>query len=1248
MKDDHEEEEEESVLSAEASYKAQHNQDNDEIETWTTDSGCTNHYVHNIILLSNPVPLSHPKSVRTADGNHNQITHIGTAYIKGDENNVVYILPDTRLVPTFTHNLLSISRLTENYERNGISIVYAGEKAFIKQDQHTIITAERKNNLFIAQVYIPPATATATTNNINNNSNQAFILPNEQQQQSQLQQQQPQQQSQQLQQQERKKRVITLKKKDENEKRQAVSPTAEAKSQEQSPPSISDPHSKKMSVIHDLLGHLSWYSIEDMAKANAIRGLPVTDKEILAYTAGLSGSHMLTRDDVCSTCAIAKGHRQAFKVVSSKPKATYPMQRISADLCGPVSIEGQESMQDLIGIGIYLSIIVDEFSRFIHGKILSSKRGAAGHVMNWIPIGENRTHNKLMFFLSDHGGEYRDGNLLSFLSSKGVTDETTTIHTSQHNARAERAIRTVIEMTRALLHRAKLGTVFWGFAALAAIHILNRRIVPSNHKHKTPYELFTGIQPTLAHLHVFGCDAYAHVNQHANMLNHLENRSFPCVYLGPSEDYENAHKVYDPAGRGTDKITVLIRRDVTFTESSFTIARGSIGVTGERIDELVKWKEDQELAENRLLLPPAPATNIQVAAGSIQVGAGAAIPAASSAGVNTSSSGRYPTRERKPPSIYGRFPIGDFSVESGSQLNSDIGMAQLAEECAYHVKAHDLSLGQKTLIDSDPFTYEEAMKSSDREQWMKAMNEEMNALKTHNTWKLMDVPRGTHVIGCKWVFKKKLNSDGTVERYKARLCAKGFSQWADIDYHETFAPVMKYKSLRVLLHLACMFNYEADQMDVVTAFLNGEMKEEVYMRQPEGFVIGDSTSKVCKLIKTLYGTKQAPREWNAALNEFLVSHLHFNRCVSDTCVYIKRSVTGRLIIIGVFVDDMLCIYAPEDQREWQLIRKDIQEKFTVKDMGPVKWMLGMNISRERNSRVITVDTKLYEERILKRFNMDQSTPVSTPEEHKLRKEDCPTEKKDQDAMKVIPYRQAVGSLMYAALSTRVDLTHAVNELSSYSINPGMTHWDAVQRALRYLRGTAGKSLKYSGIDRSDITHNINTYIPHIEGYADADWAGDVESRKSTSGYVVKLDGDIISWGSKRQTCIARSTTTAEYIALSDVVTEIKWLRNLMSELLSEQKAEHGVDLVKTIRINVYTDNKAAELNIRNGDTSCNSLRAVDLRYHFVRAGVTDKELTVSWIPTANQLADILTKAVNRRILADLSRKAMENYVYGDM
>ena len=484
------------------------------------------------------------------------------------------------------------------------------------------------------------------------------------------------------------------------------------------------------------------------------------------------------------------------------------------------------------------------------------------------------------------------------------------------------------------------------------------------------------------------------------------------------------------------------------------------------------------------------------------------------------------------------------------------------------------------------------------------MKEELQSLRDHDTWDIVPLSelKGRKPIGCKWVFKLKLNSDGSVERYKARLVAKGFTQMEGLDFFETFAPTLSYAAFRILVCDAAVNDLEIEALDVKTAFLNGVMDAVVFMKLPPGV---DPTLErggvhgpaCCRLKKALYGTKQASHLWHASIDGTLVQ-LGFRACISEPCVYVKRTRSGERIKIGLFVDDLIPTFKEKDRAEWNEIKSALCSTYDMKDLGPAEWVLAMKITRDRSRRSIELTQESYIEKLLQQFGMDQSKPQETPElQAKLSRADEATLEQRAE-MQQRPYMELVGSLLYASISTRPDIAHAVAMLCRAMQNPGPAHWIAAKKVLRFLAGTPNKGIRFSASDALPSQPSNNTCS--IEVYCDADWAGDVDDRRSTSGCVILLNGCAVIWLSKKQATVALSTAEAEYMAMSAALKEVKWLVQLLEEM--------GCTVEKPVPI--YSDNQAA-ISISSASAVPQSrTKHIDLRHHYVRESVRNGDIAI--------------------------------------
>ena len=512
-----------------------------------------------------------------------------------------------------------------------------------------------------------------------------------------------------------------------------------------------------------------------------------------------------------------------------------------------------------------------------------------------------------------------------------------------------------------------------------------------------------------------------------------------------------------------------------------------------------------------------------------------------------------------------------------------------------------------SIIEEDePTTYEEVLKSSETDKWLEAMKSEMDSMYDNQVWTLVDPPEGIKPIGCKWVFKKKTDMDGKIVTYKARLVAKGYRQKQGIDYDETFSPVAMLKSIRILLALAAHYDYEIWQMDVKTAFLNGNLTEEVYMTQPEGFTSIDGT-KVCKLQRSIYGLKQASRSWNIRFDE-TIKEFGFIQNKDEPCVY-KKASGSAIVFLLLYVDDILLI--GNDVSTLQSVKIWLSKNFSMKDLGEATYILGIRIYRDRSKRLLGLSQSTYIDKVLKRFSMDQSKKGFLPMSHgiSLSKSMCPQTQDERDRMSKIPYASAIGSIMYAMICTRPDVSYALSITSRYQSNPGEDHWGAVKNILKYLRRTKDMFLVYGGNDLQVI------------GYTDASFQSDKDDCKSQSGYVFLLCGGAVSWKSFKQETTADSTTEAEYIAASEAAKEAVWIKKFITEL--------GVVPSIVGPIPLYCDNNGAIAQAKEPRSHQRS-KHVLRRYHLIREIIDRKDVKIERVPTDQNIADPLTKALSQK------------------
>ncbi|WVZ78827.1 hypothetical protein U9M48_026477 [Paspalum notatum var. saurae] len=507
----------------------------------------------------------------------------------------------------------------------------------------------------------------------------------------------------------------------------------------------------------------------------------------------------------------------------------------------------------------------------------------------------------------------------------------------------------------------------------------------------------------------------------------------------------------------------------------------------------------------------------------------------------------------------------------------------------FHLPVDRLNL-HAAALSPVPKTYRGALADPN---WRSAMTEEFEALQANGTWDLVPRPPGVNLVSGKWIFRHKLHPDGSLARYKARWVLRGFTQRPGIDFDETFSPVVKPATIRTVLTLALARDWPVHQLDVNNAFLHGTLSETVYCVQPSGFVDPQHPDHVCRLNKSLYGLKQAPRAWFSRFATHLLS-LGFTEAKTDASLFIFHRGTETVYLL-LYVDDIV-LTASSDA----LLRRTIdalQREFSMKDLGPLHHFLGLSVTRQHGS--IHLSQRHYILEILERAGMTDCKPCSTPidTQSKLSATGDPVNN-------ATDYRSIAGALQYLTF-TRPDIAYAVQQVCLFMHDPRMPHLALIKRILRYLRGT---------LDHGLILHRTDPSALVV--YTDADWAGCPDTRKSTSGYGVFLGDNLISWSSKRQPTVSRSSAEAEYRAVANGVAEASWLRKLLLELRSP--------LTRTTL--VYCDNISA-VYLSTNPVQHQRTKHVEIDLHFVRERVAIGQVRVLHVPTSSQYADIFTKGL---------------------
>jgi hypothetical protein len=520
-------------------------------------------------------------------------------------------------------------------------------------------------------------------------------------------------------------------------------------------------------------------------------------------------------------------------------------------------------------------------------------------------------------------------------------------------------------------------------------------------------------------------------------------------------------------------------------------------------------------------------------------------------------------------------------------------------------------------IPEGPNAFNIAVTSVDRKFWIAAIKREMYSLEKLEVLEAIlreDLPYGRQPISAKWVFDIKKNSDGTIERYKARLVAKGFQQKHGHDYLETFAPTPSFSSVRLLTAVSLQHGWNMDHCDIVTAFLYGEMEEweSVYLKTPPGYSQG--TDELFRLRKCLYGLKQAARKWHEKIC-MVMKQCGLQQTEADKCVFVAYNKRGDLVAAtAIHVDDILVTGTEKMKAR---IKNTLKKVFKIKDLGKLSWYLGVKFTWTKNEVYLSQET--FAESILKKHRMDRANTRRTPaEKDKLRKPSSDITKEEQNSLAKCgrtntAYRGIVGELRYLADKTRPDIAYACGQLAKHCQDPRREHWTAVKNVLSYLRGTTNFGLRF----RKTSNARAGLDLDKIIGSSDSDWAQDLDDRKSTSGYIFIHSGGAVSWSSKKQPTVARSSAEAELIALDYCAREAKWLRKLEAVL----KFKTGPTVL-------MEDNEAA-IAISDKHARTQRTKHIDVKYFAISDEVKEGLFDIQPVASADNVADAFTKGLGK-------------------
>lgn len=522
-------------------------------------------------------------------------------------------------------------------------------------------------------------------------------------------------------------------------------------------------------------------------------------------------------------------------------------------------------------------------------------------------------------------------------------------------------------------------------------------------------------------------------------------------------------------------------------------------------------------------------------------------------------------------------------------------------------KYMDYVMAMRSIV-SLPNSFGDLNSREDKDQWLEAVSDELKSLELNKTWNYVKRPDDCNIVDCRWVFTVKNDEYGNIVKYKARLVAKGFSQQYLVDYNETFAPVSRMTSFRIIAAIANQYDLMLHHMDVKTAYLNGELKETVYMRIPEG-ITHKEPNQVCRLNKALYGLKQSARCWFELFDKVIRDYGFINSKV-DRCIYILKGNDKRdNVYLVLYVDDLLICTG--SQVRMDELKTYLMKRFLMVDLKEIRFFLGIKIQRSGNK--LTLDQSAYIKTVLEKFNMVDCNPVKTPLVSNINFINLESEIEYN-----APCKSVLGCLMYIMLCTRPDICYAVNVTSRYAAKNNIEVWNTLKRILRYLKSTINFKLTYK--------RQVNKEL--VQGYVDSDWGGSFgTNRRSTTGFVFKMfESCTICWNTRKQNTVADSSTEAEYMALAEAVKESCWIKQLVQ----------SIDFKIDSPIGIFEDN-AGCIKIANNPSCHKNTKHIDIKYHISRERIESKDIVLISIPTEFQQADVFTKSLPAERFIKLTR-----------
>jgi len=968
-------------------------------------------------------------------------------------------------------------------------------------------------------------------------------------------------------------------------------------------------HEDMSTLIHGRLIHMNLDTIRKAIRTGHIKGL---DK----YLPNLQRQHF------CRFCAMSKSTTKTCKGHHEHDNYKFG-ECLYSDVCGPFRVRTKS------GCRYFITYICGK-TRYAWVFLVKRKSEQTRVFKNLVTNILPQYGVKVKVLFSDNGGEYTSDEFMTYCHRSGIQTLHTAPRTPEQNGICERFNRTLVEALRTVLLTSCMARSFWGEFVLSITYIRNHLPHSSLPDDMSPIEAAFGTVPDVSRFRTLGCDCYTILDTEGN--DKLLIKANPSTLLGYTADSLSYRVLIWATGK------VANSRNVVFDEEAITngamsgVANPYI-VNNERYEEhvdrmldprieLLNGADDDSDSDDddtspRNITPPDVKNEVFEEMDDVSP---------------------RPRRTVHPINRLNYDRLGGVLKElSEAGVVSDYGAYKATNFKEMNLKLEDLCLSAMEtalafyddLLNANiPRNPDEAMHAIDAAEWSKSMQLELDALNERGVW-VMVKDEGQYCHDTKWVYKRKYADDLPV-KWRSRLVLRGFKQKITEDYFETFSPVLRKESLRLFFALCVWFDFECDQTDVNVAFPYADLEEVIHIKPPIG--VNVPRGYVLRLRKALYGLKQAPRAWYQLMTSVLL-HFGFTKCVSDPCIYFYK-VGNDMIIVGVYVDDILI--AGNSRVLINEVKRYIEEHFQIKDLGPVKTMLGINISHNIADGLLTMDQSKMIIKIVTEFQPYNDVLLQSDRGKEMKVRDVETtpmvpglvlssasdlpEDKIGDPLHVdvskLPYMRLVGYLLYVMTCTRPDISFATTVISRFMTKPLYIHWLACLHLVRYLKGTTNVGICF---------YRDNWLEHFMVGFSDSDWASsDLEHRRSMTGYSVFLCGGPIAWRSCLQTTVAKSATEAEYYALSNCIDEVTFMKQLLSEL--------GIE-IETVPI--YEDNKGA-VDLAGNPVYHKRVKHIDIRYHSIREKVADGTVIILKIPTRANFADVHTKAVTKLVFDTLS------------